>query len=103
MSQSDAAFAETAKQVRSEFNQAADAPDDFNQDVSHDGPPSPVAPRIVRVPRVNQKVKHPDFGIGTVTEVEGSGDHAKVAIVFAGGLKKKLLLKYAPLEFVGSR
>jgi DNA helicase II / ATP-dependent DNA helicase PcrA len=102
MTQSDAAFAETASQVRSEFNQAADVTEDFNQDVSHDAPPA-APPRVVRIPRVGQKVRHPDFGIGTILDVEGSGDHAKASIVFPGGLKKKLLLKYAPLEFITGR
>jgi len=117
MSQSDAAFADTVSQVRdasrkqeaandAEFNQSAEHADDFNQDTPPDtgGPVAPVAPpRIVRIPKVGQRCSHPDFGIGTILDVEGSGDHAKATIVFPGGHKKKLLLKYAPLEYITVR
>jgi DNA helicase-2/ATP-dependent DNA helicase PcrA len=71
---------------------------DFNQD-----PPSPASPAATGArPRMwvlNQRVKHPDFGDGKVIEVEGSGEHAKVTVFFfASGAKKKLLVKYAPLQ-----
>ncbi len=49
--------------------------------------------------KLNQRVQHPDFGDGKVIEVEGSGEHAKVTVFFfASGAKKKLLVKYAPLQ-----
>lgn len=69
--------------------------DDMNQDI-----PYPTEPlRTQRIPKPGQRVAHPDFGPGKVVEVEGSGDRAKVTILFNSGSKKKLLLKYAPLEF----
>jgi hypothetical protein len=71
--------------------------DEFNQDI----PTVPAVPlRQVTRAKVGQRVVHPDFGEGKVIEVEGSGEHAKATIFFANGAKKKLLLKYAPLEFV---
>lgn len=69
---------------------------DFNQDA----PPSlPTVKRGEEMWKVNQRVQHPDFGDGKIVEVEGSGEHAKVTIFFfASGAKKKLLVKYAPLQ-----
>ena len=72
-----------------EFNQDSGQADDMNQDV----------PRVQKLPKMGQRVTHPDFGQGKVIDTEGSGDHAKVTVLFNNGSKKKLLLKYAPLEF----
>ncbi len=78
-----------------DYNQSREAhPDDMNQDI-----PEVEAPRPKRIPKMGQRVTHPDFGQGKVIDVEGSGDHAKVTVLFNSGSKKKLLLKYAPLEF----
>jgi DNA helicase-2/ATP-dependent DNA helicase PcrA len=80
-----------------EFNQSTPSyDDDMNQDVPAEVAVAPAPPR--RILKAGQKVTHPDFGTGTVVEVEGSGDHAKATILFRSGSKKKLLLKYAPLE-----
>lgn len=46
------------------------------------------------------RVRHPAFGIGTITLVEGSGDEQKVSILFSGQKTKKFILKYARLEKV---
>lgn len=80
-----------------DYNQSRDGlvSDDMNQDV----PVVEAAPRVRRMPKAGQRVLHPDFGQGKVVDLEGSGDHAKVTVLFNNGSKKKLLLKYAPLEF----
>jgi DNA helicase-2/ATP-dependent DNA helicase PcrA len=98
LTQSDQEYNQTRP---SEYSQAAEHADDYNQDVPHDeAPASPVmAPRVVRIPKIGQRVIHPDFGEGKILDVEGSGDSAKATILFGGTLKKKLLLKYAPLEY----
>lgn len=44
------------------------------------------------------RVKHPVFGPGSVIEVEGQGDLAKVKILFNGNNIKKFVAKYARLE-----
>ncbi len=83
-----------------DFNQTREALDDMNQDPSTSlGAGVAEMPRIKRAPKVGQRVMHPDFGQGKVLDIEGSGDHAKVVVQFNNGSKKKLLLKYAPLEF----
>ena len=45
-----------------------------------------------------QRVKHPQFGLGRVAEVAGSGETMKVTVRFDDGRVAKLLTRYAPLE-----
>ncbi|MFH8433986.1 DNA helicase PcrA [Streptomyces sp. NPDC018007] len=47
---------------------------------------------------VGDRVTHDQFGLGTVTAVEGYGDQAKVTVDFGDERPKKLLLRYAPVE-----
>lgn len=44
------------------------------------------------------RVTHDAFGLGTVQQVEGEGDQAMAHVDFGGGVVKRLLLRYAPLE-----
>jgi DNA helicase-2/ATP-dependent DNA helicase PcrA len=37
------------------------------------------------------KVRHPVWGVGTVVEAEGEGDDMKLSIIFAGGMRKKVM------------
>ncbi|MCU0607811.1 MAG: UvrD-helicase domain-containing protein, partial [Candidatus Edwardsbacteria bacterium] len=48
--------------------------------------------------RRGQRVRHPAFGPGQVVEVEGRGEGAKLTIVFAGGIRKKIVAGY--VEYV---
>jgi DNA helicase-2/ATP-dependent DNA helicase PcrA len=59
---------------------------------------SAAAPRRPTGFRQGQRVKHPSFGLGSVTEVSGSGDAIKVTVRFDDGRTTKLLVRYAPLE-----
>ena len=47
---------------------------------------------------VGQNVRHPSFGTGYVTDVEGSGAHARVQVNFEEAGSKWLVLAYAKLE-----
>ncbi|MEU3133434.1 DNA helicase PcrA [Streptomyces sp. NPDC006854] len=47
---------------------------------------------------VGDRVTHDQFGLGTVTAVEGHGDQAKATVDFGDDRPKKLLLRYAPVE-----
>ncbi|MFF3733927.1 DNA helicase PcrA [Streptomyces sp. NPDC002476] len=47
---------------------------------------------------VGDRVTHDQFGLGTVTAVEGFGDQAKATVDFGDDRPKKLLLRYAPVE-----
>ncbi len=46
---------------------------------------------------LGQRVKHPNFGVGTITDAEGNGNHARVQVNFESGGNKWLVLAYAPL------
>ena len=46
------------------------------------------------------RVRHPVFGVGSVAEVEGDGELAKVKIVFQNQHIKKFVAKYARLEII---
>ncbi len=70
------------------------------------GAASSVRPVITAAPpagslRLRQRVRHPQFGEGTVLEVEGAGYHARARIDFpnAGG-SKWLVVAYAKLELL---
>jgi DNA helicase II / ATP-dependent DNA helicase PcrA len=44
------------------------------------------------------RVRHPEFGVGTILERTGKGEEMKVMVAFSRGGKKKLAVKYANLE-----
>lgn len=67
----------------------------------------PGAARLVAVPspraaafgfKSGQRVKHPQFGRGVVSDVSGAGETMKVTVRFDDGRVAKLLTRYAPLE-----
>lgn len=47
---------------------------------------------------LGQRVLHPDFGNGTVTRLEGSGEHLRVEVGFDYGESKWLIYAYARLQ-----
>ncbi|MGE4134036.1 MAG: ATP-dependent helicase, partial [Bdellovibrionales bacterium] len=47
------------------------------------------------------RVRHPTFGVGSIYQVEGSGDMQKVSVVFQDQTFKKFVVKYARLEILG--
>ena len=47
------------------------------------------------------RVRHPQFGEGTVTGTSGSGSNARVTVNFRGVGRKTLVLEYARLKRVG--
>ena len=46
------------------------------------------------------RVRHPTFGVGSIFQVEGSGDTQKVSVVFQDQSFRKFVAKYARLELV---
>lgn len=48
--------------------------------------------------RLGQRVSHPKFGEGTIINLEGSGEHARLQIAFQGEGIKWLVASYARLE-----
>ncbi len=48
--------------------------------------------------RTGMRVRHRQFGVGTVLDIEEQGDDFKLTVRFAAVGTKKLLAKYAGLE-----
>jgi DNA helicase-2/ATP-dependent DNA helicase PcrA len=48
-------------------------------------------------PLVGQKVRHPEYGVGTVVGVEGDDEDRKLAVTFPGRGTKKFIERYAQL------
>ena len=45
-------------------------------------------------------VKHGVFGQGKIVQIAGSGDSAKITVVFQNGTRRTFMLKFAPLEIL---
>lgn len=91
------------------------SPEEFLRRVRGKPAPSPAAPRrasslspsfgrsaaIKRAanadPLLGQKVRHPEYGVGTVVGVEGEDDDRKLAVTFPGRGTKKFVERYAQL------
>jgi len=52
--------------------------------------------------RIGVSVRHPSFGEGVVLGVEGVGDDTRVSVKFRHAGAKRLMLKYASLDILGS-
>jgi DNA helicase-2/ATP-dependent DNA helicase PcrA len=48
--------------------------------------------------QVGDRVQHNLFGVGTILVLNGAGENQKVGVEFDGGLRKKLIVKYARLK-----
>jgi DNA helicase-2/ATP-dependent DNA helicase PcrA len=48
--------------------------------------------------KVGIVIIHPEFGKGKIIKAEGFGEDRKIDVIFAGGLRKKLALKYTNLQ-----
>jgi DNA helicase-2/ATP-dependent DNA helicase PcrA len=46
------------------------------------------------------RVRHPTFGVGSIYQVEGSGETQKVSVLFQDHTSKKFIVKYARLEII---
>jgi len=51
--------------------------------------------------QVGTRVIHSHWGEGRIVHREGVGENLTLTVIFSGGIKKKLLAKYADLEIVG--
>ncbi|HJY87438.1 MAG TPA: UvrD-helicase domain-containing protein [Candidatus Acidoferrales bacterium] len=51
-------------------------------------------------PLLGQRVRHPTYGLGTITAVDGEGEDRKLTVSFADHGTKKLVERYAHLELV---
>jgi hypothetical protein len=49
-------------------------------------------------PLLGQKVRHPEYGVGTVVGVEGDEDDRRLSVSFPGRGTKKFIERYAQLQ-----
>jgi DNA helicase-2/ATP-dependent DNA helicase PcrA len=50
--------------------------------------------------RIGGRIRHPEFGIGTIKGIEPQGDRYKLTVLFSGIGMKKVVTGYAPIEIV---
>jgi DNA helicase-2/ATP-dependent DNA helicase PcrA len=51
-------------------------------------------------PLMGRKVRHPEYGVGTIVAIEGDEDDRRVSVTFPGRGTKKFVERYAQLEQV---
>jgi len=61
--------------------------------------PMPVPPRPSSNPLIGARVRHSKYGVGTIIEIEGEGDDRKLTVSFRDYGAKKLIERYANLQF----
>jgi DNA helicase-2/ATP-dependent DNA helicase PcrA len=64
---------------------------------SRPGVSSPGTREVIHL-EPGDRVTHDAFGLGTVVEVEGTGDRSVAKVDFRDQGVKRLLLRYAPVE-----
>lgn len=50
--------------------------------------------------RQGMKVRHPDFGAGSVYQIEGQGENEKITVLFSNNTIKKFMSKFANLQVI---
>jgi DNA helicase-2/ATP-dependent DNA helicase PcrA len=94
-------------QVGSRFLE--DIPDEFLEDVTPQGysPEAAATPAAdypdwgeEKIVRKGMRVRHSDWGVGTVTMCEGYGKQLRLTVDFGGGNRKRVLACYANLEIL---
>jgi len=81
--------------TNSVFSFFKDAPVQF--DPSAIRPAAPEAPKVAAELKRGQRVRHEQFGDGTILTMEGSGPDAKLTVYFDRAGSKKFIAKYAKL------
>src|SRR5262249_49189627 len=61
---------------------------------------SPIRRGAAANPLLGQKVRHPDYGVGTIVGVEGEEEDRRLSVSFPGRGTKKFVERYAQLEQV---
>jgi len=74
--------------------ETAQRPGEEDVQVISSYPPPSSIPRVGK----GRKVSHPVYGLGRVVDQIGTGEFAKVTVVFDSGVRQTFMLKYAPLQ-----
>lgn len=85
-----------------------EAPQTYPKGRAYPFPTAPVSPQAPAEPgpknadgvAVGGLVKHGVFGQGKIVAVAGSGDSAKITVLFGNGVRRTFMLKFAPLELL---
>lgn len=93
---------------KSQFEYNSQTNDDFDQSVSsRNDEPVYYRERVVQTKKIKShssdypsgsKIIHALYGEGVVLDSEGGGQDEKVTILFRDGIKKKFMVKFAPLQ-----
>jgi len=80
-----------------EFDQTSDYGDDSSEIKVYQSKPSSVK-RDLTAYQSGEKIRHGLYGDGLVLDSEGYGQDEKVTIQFRDGVRKKFMVKFAPLQ-----
>jgi DNA helicase II / ATP-dependent DNA helicase PcrA len=61
--------------------------------------PTPAPRRGSSNPLIGARVRHSKYGVGTIIEIEGEGEDRKLTVSFQDYGAKKLVERYANLQF----
>ncbi|MDR0291297.1 MAG: UvrD-helicase domain-containing protein [Elusimicrobium sp.] len=53
-----------------------------------------------KTPKQGMRVRHAVFGEGKIVDIAGSGEAAKITVLFSNGTRRTFMLKYAPLQLL---
>lgn len=85
---------------KSKIRSGVDYADEFSQDTfsTSSNVSFGTKPKTLSKFPEGSSVKHKLYGTGKVLETEGVGQDEKIVIMFQGGIRKKFLVKFAPIE-----
>jgi DNA helicase-2/ATP-dependent DNA helicase PcrA len=93
-----AAPSRAQESANSVFSFFKDAPVQFDPNaIRPAAPPQSDAPKVAAELKRGQRVRHEQFGDGTILTMEGSGPDAKLTVYFDRAGSKKFIAKYAKL------
>lgn len=95
MNQSSDSFDSSNPWGDDSFDQSTPSFDEFSQDNSWGSSTSAANDEDYQK---GMRVRHSQFGSGTIYDVKGSGDKAKLTVIFDGNFLKNFVAKYAKLE-----
>ncbi|MGQ9604488.1 MAG: ATP-dependent helicase [bacterium] len=90
MAQSGSRF---VSEIPGEYIEFKDLTFSYGKTIDHDGSQSGII-------KIGTEVRHQDWGVGTVIGCEGFGEQLRLIVRFRSGITKRLLAKYANLEFL---
>ncbi len=100
-------FFQTGRQQPQSWGSKSNSYDDFSQETSYDDEKVYHQDKVYQQKKpaylmgaypAGSKISHALYGNGTVLDSEGVGQDEKVTILFKDGVRKKFMVKFAPLQ-----